>query len=347
MNEKNNKEKIKINSTEEFKSILLNYNIILSDILGVVWDGNKQINGTKETLNFLKRNKKSIFFVSNTPSYTQDTKLLFNKLNIKEKIDYDDIITSGDVLKKVIENNELEFKINKNPKNCYIFGKSIYTKLFENTNYKIVSNIEEADFVFVGFPQLTLNEYNKFSQEEKYKNLLFESIMYEEPYFDTLTIDVFNDKIDKIKKCNLPMVNNCADLVAMQPSKKDSTLHYVIRQGSVVKKYKELGGEVLEISKPNSIIYKHVFDLLKNKFSFKENLKILMIGDTINTDILGATNATNDLNIKIDGMLTLCGVSGKDFNKNIKNISDYCYSKKLNLNYIIDSLEIILDNSHE
>ena len=65
-----------------------------------------------------------------------------------------------------------------------------------------------------------------------------------------------------------------------------------------------------------------------------------MIGDTVDTDILGATNATRDLNMKVDGMLTLCGISGKAFKYDVDKINDYCLKNKLNLHYLVDNVGI-------
>ncbi len=335
---------IKIDDEKNFKKILLHYDIFLFDMFGVVWSGNQKIKGTNETLEFLQKNNKIVFFLSNSPTLNDSLKQEFEDMGIYENKHYNGIVTSGDVFNNILKNNNIHFKTSKDLKNCYIFGP-ISNNILKNINYNIVDKIEEADFVILGFPQLTLTEYNKLDKQ-KYKDLIFESPMYKESYFDSLTIEVFMDKINKIKKYNLPVINNCADLVAMQPSKNDSTLHYVIRHGTIANKYKELGGEVIETSKPYPIIYDFVFNKLNTELNFSKeelkNKKILMVGDTIDMDILGATNATKYLGIQVDGMLTLSGVSGRDFNKNVNEIEKYCIDDKLNLNYIIDSLEIIL-----
>lgn len=334
---------IKISNGDDFKKILLGYDIFLFDMMGVVWSGNKKIVGTDETLEFLKENNKTNFFLSNSPILSESLKFEFEEMGIYQGKHYDGIVASGDVLNSVLKNKTIHFKNNKNPENCYIFGV-FDDDMMKNISYRVVDSIKEADFVILGFPQLTLDEYNKL--DEKYKNEVFESVMYKQSYYDSTNINVFMDKINEIKAYNLPVINNCADTVAMQPSKNSSALHYVIRHGAIANKLRELGAEVIETSKPYSIIYDLVFDKISKVLNCEKeelkNKKILMIGDTINTDILGATNATKDLNIKVNGMLTLCGVSGRDFKKNTEEIIKYCDEKSLNLNHIIDDLGVIL-----
>ncbi len=335
---------IKIDNGENFKKILLNYDIFLFDMFGVVWSGNKKIEGTNETLEFLQKNNKIVYFLSNSPTSNDSLKQEFEDMGIYQNKHYNGIVTSGDVLNNSLKTKNIQFYSKKNPKNCYIFGP-IDKDILNNINYNITKDIKEADFIILGFPQLSLEEYNKLDKE-KYKYLVFESPMYEETYYDSLTIDVFMDKIKEIKEYNLPIINNCADLVAMQPSKNNSVLHYVIRHGTIAKKYKELGGEVIEMSKPHSMIYDLAFNRICENFNCSrddlKNKKISMIGDTVDTDILGATNASKYLGITVDGILTLSGVSGRDFNKNISEIEKYCLKKELNLNYIVDSLGTIL-----
>lgn len=335
---------IRIDNGEEFKKILLDYDIFLFDMFGVVWSGNKKIEGTNETLEFLQKNNKTVFFLSNSPTLNNSLKQEFEEMEIYQDRHYNGIVTSGDVLNNALKTKVIQFKNNKNPKNCYIFG-FIDNDIIDNISYNIVNDVKDADFVILGFPQLTLEEYNRLDKE-KYKDLIFESPMYKESCFDSLTIDVFMDKINEIKKYNLPIINDCADLVAMQPSKNDSTLHYVIRHGTIANKYRELGGEVVETSKPYFIIYNLAFYKICLQLhclrTDLKNKKILMIGDTIDTDILGATNATKYLGIQVDGMLTLSGVSGRDFNGDVSSIEKYCVDKELNLNYIVDSLGVVL-----
>ena len=332
---------MKINTSREFKDILLSYDIILFDFLGVISNGSSPISCGSDLMEFLKQNNKIVSFVSNSPTQTVDfQKHLSLVYNINKNKHYDLTITSGDVSADILKDGLLKSKDGKDYKNCYIFGKVQDNNLLKNISYNIVDNLEEADFIYVAYPQLSLEEYNNI--DEKYEQFLFESTMYEEKYFDSTSVELFMEKIKLFKQYNLPMFSDCQDLVAMQKDKNSQKLNYVVRQGSITTEYKKLGGEVVDVSKPSSVIYKYTFKKIRNNLNIDVNdKKILMIGDTIDTDILGAYNATTDLNIKVDSMLTLCGVTGKYFNKNIDKINDYLVQNNIPLNYVVDGVWVI------
>lgn len=332
---------LKIYNGSDLKNILLNYDIILFDFMGVISNGSGPISGADDIMKFLKQNNKIVSFVSNAPIQTVDFQQHLSLVyNINKNIHYDLTITSGDVSADILKDGLLKSKNGDKYKNCYIFGKVQNDNFLKNISYNIVDNLEDADFIYVAYPQLNMEEYNKV--DEKYRQFLFESTMYSEKYFDSTNIELFIEKIKLFKKYNLPMFSDCQDLVAMQKDKNNNKLNYVIRQGSITNEYKKLGGEVIDVSKPSSIIYNYVFNKIKNNLNIDvKNKKILMIGDTIDTDIVGACNATKDLNVCVDGMLTLCGVAGKFFSKNINKIEKYIKEKNISLKYVIDSIWVI------
>lgn len=331
----------KIQSKGEFKDILSSYDIILFDIYGVAWNGIKCFDGTKETLQFLKEQNKIVYFVSNSPEILMHTTIeRFKKAGIKEGEDYNEIISSGMVLNSMVEQDgSLDFdgkKLNK----CFTFGKVKHPE--RHIKFNQVNDVKNADFVFASYPVFTQEEYDNFSDNEK--QYLIKSFTVHDCY-ESLIPDLYLPKLKEIVKYNLPMISNCSDMVAQAPT-DNGDIAFVIRQGTILSLYKNLGGVVFDVSKPSSAIYRYVFDVIKAKYGFAEeqlkNKKIAMIGDTIHTDILGATNATNELNINVDGILTLCGVSALDFKNNEQAIEQYCKDNNLKLNYTIDSLGVIL-----
>ncbi|MBR2141080.1 MAG: HAD hydrolase-like protein [Rickettsiales bacterium] len=331
---------LKIKNNDALKEVLLSYDMVLFDFMGVVSNGSSLIDGVDNTMSFLVKNNKIVSFVSNVPDVNTVFKNELSEIyNLNEGIHYNFIVTSGDVRTHILKNGLLKTRDNKVLKKFYIFGKVVDYSVFNNIAYEITDDIEEADFIYVAYPQLSFEEYN--ATDDSYKKYLFESTMYEDKFYDSTNLDVFVDKIKFLKNYNLPMFSDCCDLMAMQKDKNSDKINYVIRQGSITSKYKELGGEVINVSKPSSIIYDYAFKTIENKLGVNvKNKKILMIGDTVDTDILGATNATRDLNMKVDGMLTLCGISGKAFKYDVDKINDYCLKNKLNLHYLVDNVGI-------
>jgi HAD superfamily hydrolase (TIGR01459 family) len=80
--------------------------------------------------------------------------------------------------------------------------------------------------------------------------------------------------------------------------------------GTLAEIFKELGGEVIYFGKPYPDIY---------KFCMKKNEKILVIGDNIRTDIIGANK------MKFDSLFIINGIHKKDF----LNLSIEKYDKVL------------------
>ena len=330
-----------IKSSEKFISIMKDYDIFLFDIFGVVWNGREKIIGTDNVLSWLKSIGKTVVFLSNASVPNINVEEHFKSIGILKNIHYDIIVTSGDAARNILFSSGKIFPGKKDYKNCFVIGKLIDENFFKNTIYNRVTEIAEADFVYLAFPQISEKEYLKI-KENNTQLQIHQSLMYDDIWYDIMDANIFMDILKESKKYNLPMFNDCADMVAAQTDAKTKEINYVIRQGTLANIYKNMGGEVIEVCKPHSNVYDYTFDLLKKENKFPENSKIIMIGDTIENDILGSTNTKKELNVNIDSVLTLCGVSGKEYNKNIKEINDYCVNNNINLDYIIDDLGIIL-----
>lgn len=331
-----------IQSSEEFKRILADYDIFLFDIFGVIWDGAAKIAGVDEVLSWIKSCGKTVIVLSNAPNESSDIEKQFKSVGLIKNLHYDFIVSSGDAARNILFSNSRIFPDKKDYKNCFVVGKVLDDNFLEGTHYRRVYDVATADFVYLGFPQISKNEYEKLKKVNSGNFEVFVSPMYKDTWYDLMDASIFTGILEECKKYNLPMFSDCADMVAAQPDAKTNEVHYVIRQGTLAGMYKNMGCQVIEVCKPYSNIYNYTFELARKENKFPNDSKILMIGDTIETDILGATNATNDLGVKVDGMLTLCGVSGRAYNKDPDQIERYCLDNSLCLNYVIDSLGVML-----
>lgn len=91
---------------------------------------------------------------------------------------------------------------------------------------------------------------------------------------------------------NLPMICANPDLVAIRKGVRG------IAAGAIAKLYEKLGGNVIAVGKPHQQIYEACIDRL----GIVPKKKILMIGDGLQTDILGANNCGIDSLFIINGI---------------------------------------------
>lgn len=142
----------------------------------------------------------------------------------------------------------------------------------------------------------------------------------------TLNIERFKPLLNKFLKKKIPML-------CINPDKyvyDGKVRKFVYQVGKLAEYYEKKGGRVLYIGKPYKEIFAYAFSRIKIKKS-----KILMIGDSLNTDIAGANN------FKIKSALVMDG-----FNKSEKKIfprsSISKITKKLRIkpNYLIKNIAL-------
>ena len=124
--------------------------------------------------------------------------------------------------------------------------------------------------------------------------------------------------LNEAAKMSLLMICVNPDLEIIRGKKKE------ICAGSLALKYEELGGKVKYFGKPYREIYKQTM----KKIKIKNKDKILAIGDSLRTDILGANN------IEIDSALVLSGIHGK-----IKEIEKICKKTNIYPKFLLNTLK--------
>ncbi len=172
------------------------------------------------------------------------------------------IYTSGDAVREQLVNwNDDVFK--KIGKKCYHLGGDRNQDILRDINIDLTSNVEEADFILL----------SAFLEEDE----------------DLTTHDeVLKKAVDR----DIPAICANPDVTAHQGNK----IRYC--PGTFANKYKEFGGVVHYYGKPDSRLFDAAID---KHLSGIDRSKILMIGDTMDTDILGANRAG------IDSVLVLSG----------------------------------------
>tara|TARA_B100001013_G_scaffold227723_1_gene139587 strand:- start:142 stop:963 length:822 start_codon:yes stop_codon:yes gene_type:complete len=124
--------------------------------------------------------------------------------------------------------------------------------------------------------------------------------------------------LSEAAKMSLLMICVNPDLEIIRGKSKE------ICAGALALKYKELGGKVKYFGKPYADIYKKTM----RKANIKNKNKILAIGDSLRTDILGANN------FQIDSALVLSGIHSK-----IKEIEKICKKTNIYPKFLFNTLK--------
>ncbi|MDR0661888.1 MAG: TIGR01459 family HAD-type hydrolase [Holosporales bacterium] len=153
------------------------------------------------------------------------------------------------------------------PIRCYLSGRSYSRATFEGVPVTFVATPEEAEIFIPCVPD-----------------------------HDSSTLDPFIPLLDRCLAAHLPMLCGNPDEYILIKGRR------VVRTGLFARYYAEKGGEVIAFGKPHTFIYTHAHALIPH--IPKE--RILMIGDGLKTDILGAQN------FGIDSLWITSGVSSQD-----------------------------------
>ena len=238
---------------------------LILDIWGVLWDGIEVYPEALKTLQNLKKKNIPIILLSNAPRKSKIVAKKLGNIGIQPNL-YDKIISSGDVCRnELITNKNLVIG-----SKYYFIGLNEDNDLLDNTKFKETTSPEDADFVLITGPRN------------------------------------FNDNLElyfsELKECldnQLTMI--CANpdkIVVRQTGKK------IICAGAIAEVYKNMGGNIIQFGKP----YKNVFNKALNhlkKLSPSINLaNITMVGDGLETDILGGNSVNINTILITSGILS-------------------------------------------
>ncbi len=236
---------------ENILDLIDKFDLYVFDIYGVLWNGKSVISGADKTLEELKKAGKKVLIMSNGTALSTKIEESYGKRGFIKGVHYDRIVSSGDAYHAYVLKDKRLLKF-------YQFGRPSKA-LFEGSQYIELAKPEEADFVYAGVPQIFDGEI----------------------WRDYLTIEPFADELLSLIKMNKTLVCVNPDLKAFENQYDEP----VIRQGSVAKFYVENGGDVEYWGKPYGNIYDYA---LRNELMPRD--RMLMIGDTLQTDILGGKN---------------------------------------------------------
>lgn len=264
------------------------FEVFLFDAYGVFWNGDGFYKNSKETMQKLVAEGKTVVVVSNATLLHDDMVTSYQRKNLLEGRDYTFMVSSGEVLRQDLIDKKLNFVGNK----FYTIGAK-HEKMFAGTIYQSVENLNDADFVFCGVPFLMAEDIAKYP---KYKHSFLPAKAGENGdivFWDSTIAEAFVEIVKKVTKLRLPALNANPDYLAQEghPLATEKAPQFVVRNGTIAEMLRQRGSNVIEYGKPHANIYDYVFAKLQKIGKMTDKEKICMVGDTVRTDIKGAVNS--------------------------------------------------------
>ncbi len=267
-----------------FRQVVHKYEAFIIDIWGVLWDGIEPYQHSIDSLKKLISLKKYIILLSNAPRRSQVVSKRLESIGIDNSF-YHKIISSGEICRlKFLKNQELIKNIGYS---YYFIGQQQDHTITELLNLSETYNIREANFLLVcgtrNFED-TLNDYT--------------------------------EELELALKYKIPLICANPDKVVIR-----KTGDLLICAGTMADYYKKKGGVVYQYGKPFLDTYRMCFEhLSKTNIGIKKN-NILCIGDSLETDILGANK------FGLESLFIVNGIHKNQLNSNGSIISEL-YLKK-------------------
>ncbi len=207
--------------------VINKYENYIIDQWGVMHDGNRGYKHAIETINYLEKNNKNLFIISNSSKRQKSSKEKLPKLGFKKE-SFINVLTSGEMIWNTINKKYSHEDTKKNCFHIYDESKEDGLSFREGLNLSFVDEIDYADFILACTPFTKMQpiDYVPILDRGIDKNL----VMYcANPDFETIT-------------------NNNNNIFCM---------------GAIAEIYKKMGGEVIIQGKPEKDIYIETTKLVK------------------------------------------------------------------------------------
>ncbi len=232
--------------------VIDDYDILLFDIWGVLTE-QKPYKHVIEAVNEIKKTK-DVYIVTNMARTRNNVHALLKSHGFE--IDMHRIFTAGEATRSALGKKKIQ-----NPDLLMyhfddIFNEaSVHKELLEDIDIKTTRDITKANLMLI----------SQFADN-----------------IEDSTI--FDKELEQAAKIGLEAFCSNPDTIVVN----EGSTRYCA--GFFAEKYEDLGGEVHYFGKPYLNIYKQVFATIDNIDKIDKN-RILMVGDTLETDVLGAKNA--------------------------------------------------------
>lgn len=258
-------------NTPNFYEIVTNYKAVFLDSYGVLKNHNGLIEGVNETVKYIRKQGIALRVLTNDASRSQKQQAaVFDKLGLKG-LDEEEIITSGMLAKQFLRHKIRE-------------GKIGYLGTENSADYILQSGLEH-----IPVRDIDLENTDEISA----------FVFLDDEGFDWNS-DI-NKTVNLLRRKNMPVILANSD--KYYPVSKNDV---AVATGGIAKLIESmLNRKFIHFGKPDSQMFLYAFDHL-NQFGEYGRDDILMVGDTLSTDILGG----NKFGLKT--MLVLSGNTRRD-----------------------------------
>lgn len=276
----------------DFWSIIGNYKAVFLDSFGVLKNSSGIIPGVQETIDFLHAEQIPFYVLTNDAS--RSPKQLIQRYIEQglRGIHLDQMVTSG-----MMTREYLEYKVPN--------GKIAYLGTENAANY-----IEEVGLVTVPIHEI---------QEEDYQEIAAVAFLDDEGFDWQASI---NKTINILRRQNVAVVIANSD-----KTYPVSTLEVALATGGLAEIIEKVTGkQFIHFGKPDGQMFLYAYDKLNHGDRYISKGEILMVGDTLDTDIVGGNK------FGLHTMLTLSG------NTNARQAEELIHTRGIIPDYVVASI---------
>ncbi|HVM87625.1 MAG TPA: HAD-IIA family hydrolase [Puia sp.] len=252
--------------TEKFKNVIEKYQYIFFDAYGVLKNNKGLVEGIEQTFAHLEAERKEYFIVTNDASRSpKQLAESYHRLGLTV-IDNERIISSGMLAKEY-----LDLKVND--------GIVAYLGTEDSAHY-----IESS-----GLRTLPVKEINELNIEQVNALVLLDDEGFN--WFEDL-----NKTVNLLRKRTIPAIVANTDNTYPINHKEVS-----IAIGGIATMIESIAGKrFIRFGKPDSQMFMFAYDLIREKKPVSKR-EILMVGDTLHTDIIGGNKFGLDTALVLTG----------------------------------------------
>lgn len=240
------------------------YTGFIIDTWGVLHDGEKVFESAVDCLKELKARQKFVLLMSNTELNAVEAAAGMKKLGLPDGL-YNQILTSGELLKHGIENQQSDIAFSGLGKIAYVIGGDRIRTLLKNTHVEITDDINLATFMIISG-------------------------------WDALKVDIstFEDVLRVAVRKRIKVLCVNPDGRTLQE------VNYATGAALVAKRIQELGGVVQMMGKPYKPIYHHAIKILHQNDIYPG--QTVMVGDSMGHDVIGGALVNMDTCLVRNGL---------------------------------------------
>lgn len=237
---------------QSFLSLVTRFKAVFLDSYGVLKNYNGLIEGVQQSINFLRSHGIAIRILTNDASRSQEQQAeSFIRLGLKG-IETHEIVTSGMMAKQFLQQKILS-------------GKIAYLGTENSAHYILQSGLQP-----ISVRDINLRAINDIAA----------FVFLDDEGFDW-NVDI-NKTVNLLRHKNIPVIVANSD--KLYPVSKNDV---AVATGGIAKLVENmLNKKFIHFGKPDSQMFMYAYDELNRYGSYSKN-EIMMVGDNLNTDILG------------------------------------------------------------